>query len=238
MAKFWGIGVGPGDSELLTVKAVNAIKQLDVLYAPQAHRGGASVAEKIAAPYLPTDLVIKRRHFPMVMDWATKEASWQRIAKEIIADVKAGQEVGFLTLGDASVYSTYSYIVALIKDEVAVETIAGIASYSQIAASLSTPLMLDEESLAIVPATIEPTQLARLIDDHDNVVIMKIATRFTQVYELLAQRGLLTETIVVEKASMEGKVVKTLNEYEPAAKLPYFTTAILKKSTKRHSKTN
>ena len=85
MAKFWGIGVGPGDSELLTVKAVNAIKQLDVLYAPQAHRGGASVAEKIAAPYLPTDLVIKRRHFPMVMDWATKEASWQRIAKEIIA---------------------------------------------------------------------------------------------------------------------------------------------------------
>ncbi|QLL69179.1 cobalt-factor II C(20)-methyltransferase [Lactobacillus sp. 3B(2020)] len=229
MAKFWGIGVGPGDSELLTVKAVNAIKKLDILYAPQAHKGGPSVAEKIAAPYLSENLEIKRRHFPMVKDWEVKAKAWQAIANEIIADVKAGKEVGFLTLGDTSVYSTYSYIAEMVAVQVEVETIAGIASYTQIAANMSVPLMLDEESLAIVPATTSEERLARIIDDHDNVVIMKIATGLGKVYRILKERRLLTSTTVVTNATMEGQVTKRLSEYSPDAKLPYFTTALLKK---------
>lgn len=229
MARFWGIGVGPGDSQLLTVKAVETIKQLDVLYVPQAHKGGASVAETIAAPYLPGDLTIKRRHFPMANDWALKRAQWELIANEIVDDVTSGLEVGFLTLGDPSVYSTYSYLLEIIQDQVPVETIAGISSYSQLAASLSLPLVIDQESLSIVPATAGVSQLSRVIDASNNIVIMKVAADFANVYQLLAERNLLEQTMVVERVSMAEQVMKPMTEYQPDAKLPYFTTALVKK---------
>ncbi len=232
MASFYGIGVGPGDSELLTIKAVNTIKKLDILYAPQAHKGGRSVAENIAAPYLPANLKIKRRHFPMINDWEKKIKSWQEIAEEIAKDVKNDNNVGFLTLGDPSVYSTFSYIAEMLAERIDIQTIAGISSFSQIAASLSVPLMLDEESLEIIPATADITQLEKAIDLNDNVVIMKIATRFAQVYKILEQRDLLSKTIVVENASMEKQKKQRLIDYSINAKLPYFSTALLKKGNK------
>ncbi|WP_125580368.1 cobalt-factor II C(20)-methyltransferase [Levilactobacillus cerevisiae] len=232
MTKFWGIGVGPGDSDLLTLKAVQTIRQLDVLYTPQAHRGATSVAETIAKPYLPADLTIKRRHFPMGGDWAIRAHQWQTIAAEIVADVKAGQEVGFLTLGDPSIYSTYSYIVDLLHTQINVVTIAGISAYSQIAASISTPLVLDDELLEIVPATAPLEKIETAIDQNDNVVIMKVATRFTDVYNLLAQRDLLGQATVVTNASMADERIKTMADYHPTDKLPYFTTLILKHTTR------
>lgn len=232
MASFYGIGVGPGDNELLTIKAVNTIKKLDILYAPQAHKGGRSVAENIAAPYLPANLKIKRRHFPMTNDWEKKIKSWQEIAEEIAKDVKNDNNVGFLTLGDPSVYSTFSYIAEMLAERIDIQTIAGISSFSQIAASLSIPLMLDEESLEILPATADITQLEKAIDLNDNVVIMKIATRFAQVYKILEQRDLLSKTIVVENASMETQKKQRLIDYSVNDKLPYFSTALLKKGNK------
>ena len=229
MASFYGIGVGPGDSKLLTVKAVDTIKQLDVLFTPQAHRSSKSVAERIASPYLTADLVIKRRHFPMVNDWSAKVTCWRKIADEIKADVQNGQNVGFLTLGDPSVYSTFSYIANMLKEEINVQTIAGVSAFSQIAASLSLPLMLDEESLEVIPATAEKEKLTQVIDLNDNVVIMKIATNFKTVYQILQKRGLLEKTVVVENASMAEQHIKRLADYSANDKLPYFTTALLKK---------
>ena len=229
MASFYGIGVGPGDSKLLTVKAVDTIKQLDVLYTPQAHRSSKSVAERIASPYLTADLVIKRRHFPMVNDWSAKVTCWRKIADEIKADVQNGQNVGFLTLGDPSVYSTFSYIANMLKEEINVQTIAGVSAFSQIAASLSLPLMLDEESLEVIPATAEKEKLTQVIDLNDNMVIMKIATNFKTVYQIIQKRGLLEKTVVVENASMAEQHIKRLADYSANDKLPYFTTALLKK---------
>lgn len=108
MAKFYGIGTGPGDSGLLTMKAVHTLERLDVLYAPEAKKGGASLALKIVAPHLPERLTVKQRHFPMTYNKEEKEQAWERIAAEIKADVLAGKNAGFITLGDPMVYSTYS----------------------------------------------------------------------------------------------------------------------------------
>ena len=229
MASFYGIGVGPGDSELLTVKAINTIKKLDILYVPQAHKGGKSVAEKIATPYLPATLTIKKRHFPMVKNWDTKVESWRKIADEIKNDVQEGKNVGFLTLGDPSVYSTFSYIADMLVRDIDVQTIAGISSFSQIAASLSIPLMLDEESLEVVPATADEEKLTKVVDLNDNVVIMKIATNFKKVYQILQARDLLDKTIIVENASMTNQKVQRLSEYTSEDHLPYFSTALFKK---------
>lgn len=137
-----------------------------------------------------------------------------------------------MTLGDPSVYSTFSYIAEMLAERIDIQTIAGISSFSQIAASLSVPLMLDEESLEILPATADITQLEKAIDLNDNVVIMKIATRFAQVYKILEQRDLLSKTIVVENASMEKQKKQRLIDYSVNDKLPYFSTALLKKGNK------
>lgn len=168
----------------------------------------------------------------MINDWEKKIKSWQEIAEEIAKDVKNDNNVGFLTLGDPSVYSTFSYIAKMLAERIDIQTIAGISSFSQIAASLSVPLMLDEESLEIIPATADITQLEKAIDLNDNVVIMKIATRFAQVYKILEQRDLLSKTIVVENASMEKQKKQRLIDYSINDKLPYFSTALLKKGNK------
>jgi precorrin-2/cobalt-factor-2 C20-methyltransferase len=165
----------------------------------------------------------------MVNDWSAKVTCWRKIADEIKADVQNGQNVGFLTLGDPSVYSTFSYIANMLKEEINVQTIAGVSAFSQIAASLSLPLMLDEESLEVIPATAEKEKLTQVIDLNDNVVIMKIATNFKTVYQILQKRGLLEKTVVVENASMAEQHIKRLADYSANDKLPYFTTALLKK---------
>lgn len=232
MAAFYGIGVGPGDSDLLTLKAANTLKTLDILYAPQAHKGQASVAERIAMPHFPATLVVKRRHFPMVKDLAEKQQSWRAITAEIISDVQAGHDVGFVTLGDPSVYSTYSYLVDLIDHQIEVHTIAGISAFSQIAASISVPLMLDDELLEVLPATADLATIEKAIDVNDNVVIMKISANFPAIYDLLAQRDLLEHAILISNASMQQQTKQTLASITPAEKLPYFSTLLLKKRTR------
>lgn len=89
--------------------------------------------------------------------------------------------------------------------------------------------MLDEESLEVIPATAEKEKLTQVIDLNDNVVIMKIATNFKTVYQILQKRGLLEKTVVVENASMAEQHIKRLADYSANDKLPYFTTALLKK---------
>lgn len=230
MATFYGIGVGPGDSELMTVKAVNTLKKIDILYTPKAHNDQPSVAEIIAAPYFSEGLTIKRRRFPMVKDLKEKQASWRTIAEEIVADVKAGNNVGFITLGDASVYSTYSYLLGNIDNRITVETVAGISAYTQIAATISTPLMLDDELLEVIPATADAQKIATAIDDNDNVVMMKISANLPLVYQLLADRNLLDQAIIISNASMATQHTVKLSAVEPTEKLPYFSTLLLKKT--------
>ena len=93
MAKFYGIGTGPGDSSLLTVKAVETLKNLDILYTPEAKKGGESLALSIVSKYLPEELEIKSRHFPMNFNDGEKILAWNQVADEIVEDVKEGKNV-------------------------------------------------------------------------------------------------------------------------------------------------
>ncbi|MFD1123891.1 cobalt-factor II C(20)-methyltransferase [Lentilactobacillus raoultii] len=230
MSIFYGIGVGPGDSELMTVKAIKAIQRLDIVYTPKAHRDGISLAEKIASSYFPKKLIVKRRHFPMTKNLKEKQTNWRTIAQEIVEDVQKGYDVGFVTLGDPSVYSTYSYLLNLVRKRITVKTIAGISSFSQIAASVSIPLALDNELLEVIPATAKKAQIEKALDDNDNVVIMKIAVNFPMIYQLLVERHLLNQAIVVADSSMSEEKIYDLRDVSSSEKLPYFSTLLLKKS--------
>lgn len=230
MTCFYGIGIGPGDSELVTVKASKLLRQLDVLYTPQGKKGVQSLALSIAQPYLSEDLEIKARHFPMTHSLDTKEREWMQIANEIQVDIAAGKNVGFITLGDPMVYSTYSYLLRYLDPDIPTKTIPGITSFTSMAAELGQPLVLDEESLAIIPATSGVEKMRQALRLHDNLVIMKVAPRLEEVLLLLKEENLLSQASLVSHASRPDQVIlSNLEDLDPNTSLSYFTSMIVKK---------
>ncbi|MBO1308000.1 cobalt-factor II C(20)-methyltransferase [Enterococcus sp. 669A] len=231
MAKFYGIGTGPGDSDLLTVKGQKVLNQVDCLYTPEPKKGGKSLALKIVTPYLKEDLEIKQRHFPMVNTLETKQAAWDAIAAEIIADVQQGKNVAFITLGDPMIYSTYAYLLERVQGEVETETVAGISSFTQIANSLQIPLVMDDESYAVLPATKDEALIKAALEMFSTVILMKVSVALPKILKLLREQDLLEQTILVSDASMETEEITVgIQELTEEAKLSYFSTMIVYKN--------
>lgn len=231
MSKFYGVGTGPGASDLLTIRGREVLQLVDFLYAPEPKKAGKSLALKIVSPYLRQDLTIKQRHFPMVNDWDEKRNAWDSIAEEIIADVKNGLNVAFITLGDPMVYSTYSYLLERMQDQIETETVPGISSFCQISNDLQIPLVIDEESYAVLPATADEEILRTALEKMSTVILMKVSIALPKVLKLLAELELLEQTILVSDSSMDSeKSMIGLNELNEQDTLSYFSTMIVYKN--------
>ena len=234
MAKFYGIGTGPGDSTLVTIKAVNTIKRLDILYTPEPKKGGDSLALSIVKEYVPDAVEIKQRHFPMNNDSVEKMASWDAIAAEIKDDVKAGKEVGFITLGDPMIYSTYVYIMERLMDEIEVETIPGISSFSNIASNQNFPLVMDTDPLMVIPCTMEEEKIDAALQTYDCFVLMKVYKNFKEIVQKLEKYDLIDSAILVSNSSQEREVVyKDLRDVHLQEKISYFSTILVNRNNKR-----
>ena len=234
MAKFYGIGTGPGDSTLVTIKAVNTIKMLDILYTPEPKKGGDSLALSIVKEYVPDTVEIKQRHFPMNNDSVEKMASWDAIAAEIKDDVKAGKEVGFITLGDPMIYSTYVYIMERLMDEIEVETIPGISSFSNIASNQNFPLVMDTDPLMVIPCTMEDEKIDAALQTYDCFVLMKVYKNFKEIVQKLEKYDLIDSAILVSNSSQEREVVyKDLRDVHLQEKISYFSTILVNRNNKR-----
>ena len=234
MAKFYGIGTGPGDSTLVTIKAVNTIKRLDILYTPEPKKGGDSLALSIVKEYVPDTVEIKQRHFPMNNDSVEKMASWDAITAEIKDDVKAGKEVGFITLGDPMIYSTYVYIMERLMDEIEVETIPGISSFSNIASNQNFPLVMDTDPLMVIPCTMEEEKIDAALQTYDCFVLMKVYKNFKEIVQKLEKYDLIDSAILVSNSSQEREVVyKDLRDVHLQEKISYFSTILVNRNNKR-----
>lgn len=228
--KFYGIGAGPGDSQLMTLKAIKTIGKLDILYLPKAKMGGDSTVKKIVAPYLKSDLVLKERHFPMSFNSQEKRKSWDAISREIMDDVKNGRQVGFVSLGDPMLYSTYIYLLDRLVDQVEVETTAGLSSFSNIAASNNFPLAMDTDSMVVYPCTSSMEDISRILDSFDTIVLMKVYKKCRAIIEMLEDKGLADKSIMVSNSSMEGQLVyRDISQAKDLDKYSYFTTIIINK---------
>ncbi len=231
MAKFYGIGTGPGDPKLLTVGAVEVLGKLDILYAPQSKKGGDSLALSIVKEYLKDDLEIKERHFPMVKDVDIKSKAWDEISSEIVKDVEKGNEVGFITLGDPMIYSTYIYLFERLRGKIETVTIPGISSFSNIASKENYPLVVDDEELIIVPCNMDMSDVKEAIKNYSSVVLMKVYKNFGEIYEFLEEQKLLKNALMVVNSSHEDEIVyRDLGEVNRSEKLSYFSTIIINKN--------
>ncbi len=199
--KFYGIGVGPGDADLLTVRAARILKAVDVICLPRSSTEQNSIALTVARPYIETAELIEILA-PMTHDEATLKASWQKGAQAIVSQLRQAKDVAFITIGDAMLYSTYPYLmkeVYRLMPEVAVISVPGITSYSAAAACLNLPLAAGAEKLAVIPALDDPKELKTILALFPNVILMKVAGKITQYIDVLEEAGLLDKAVYISK---------------------------------------
>ena len=197
MAKLYGIGVGPGDKELLTIKAVKAISECDIIVAPVAVEGAESVALEIAKDYIKDNCEVVLKHFPMGKKDRVIKA--KEAYEYIRSEIEKGRTVGFLTIGDPYVYSTYIHMLKHMKESgIEVSTIPGVTSFCAAASLVNRTLVIGNEPLLILPA-------ARVTDikDEKYVVIMKVYKREEEVVNFLEEKGF--DYVCVHKVGREGE---------------------------------
>ena len=225
--RLYGIGAGPGDPELLTVKAIKTIQKCSVIAVPKTNND-ESTAFSIAEKYLDEKEILEC-HFEMDKDIVKRKESRQKAAEDIIQFLDRGKDVAFITLGDPTTYSTYMYVHEIITSKgFATEIIPGITSYAAAAAALGIRLCEGHETLTILPMGHNDT-IDELLNYPGNKVIMKSGENLLHVLNRLKERGYGEKTNIVYRATMEGQRLYTsIKEYEQSPASGYFTLAIVK----------
>ena len=225
--KLFGIGVGPGDPELLTVKAINAIKQLDVIIAPKTEKKDGSVALNIASQYIKPETEIVYQVFPMTVGFAEEDTAWQSNKQEILERLQAGKNVGFLTLGDPMFYSTYIYVFRLLQHEaVEIETIPGIPAFCAIGSATNTPIVEGDSILSIIPANMPEDRVRSALKTCDNAVLMKVYKNSDAVIDMLAEEGLAKQAVLASRCGLDDEVIIRDISGEKGRKLNYLSTIL------------
>ena len=223
--KLYGIGTGPGDPELMTLKAVNTIKKCGIIAVPKTGNGERT-AFAIIEKHLNGKELLECR-FSMERDIAKRKETRQIAAADIIKYLDDGKDVGFVTLGDPTTYSTYMYVHEIIVSKgYDAEIIPGITSYSAAAAALGIALCSGEETLTIIGRS---KNIDELLDVPGNKVIMKSGENLTLVLNKLKERGYGDRTKIVCRVTSDGqRLYDSIKEYEKSPETGYFTTAIVK----------
>ncbi len=229
---FYGIGVGPGDPELLTVKAIKAIEQVDVLIAPKTEKKDGSVALSVAKPYLKKDVEIVYQVFPMVKGFAENSTdAWEANKQEILDLLNAGKNVAFLTIGDPMFYSTYIYVFRLLESAgVEIKTIPGIPAFAAIGSQLGYPIVEGDDVLSIIPATASPEKVEKAMQAADNVVLMKVYKNFEDVADMLDKNEMAEQAVLVSRAGLDDeKIIYDVLAHKKD-KLNYLSTILTRKN--------
>lgn len=230
----YGIGVGPGDPELIPVKAVNLIGKVDIIYTAASSKNNYSLAVEIAKPYISASAAIQTMSFPMSKDPQVKQRAWQQHALQIVETLKSGQNAAFLTLGDPLTYSTYGYIIRHIQElwpQAPIVTVPGISSFQAAAAATNTPLVEDDESLLIVSGVHGGERLRSLAKSVENVVCLKAYRNMQSICDALEETGLAQGSVSVANCSREDeKIYYDLRDL--ANETPNYWTLIIAKQNR------
>jgi len=212
LGTLYGMGVGPGDPEWMTVKAARILAGCRHVCVPRSRDAADSVALEIARPYLRPDAVIHETTFLMTSDRDLLRQSHRQAAQEVLAVLASGEDCCFLTLGDAMLYSTYIYLLRELRDlcpAVKVETVPGITAFSAAAALTGFPVGEGKQTVTIVPASDDLGVLRRALDGGGTVVLMKVGSLLEKVLDELEARGLTDHAVFVSHAGMASQRVET-----------------------------
>ncbi|MEV4879359.1 precorrin-2 C(20)-methyltransferase [Streptomyces cyaneofuscatus] len=231
--RLYGVGLGPGDPNLMTLRAVQVIGEADVI-AYHSARHGRSIARSIAAAHLRPDHIEEPLVYPVTTETTDHpggyrgalEEFYEKAAARLAAHLDAGRTVAVLAEGDPMFYGSYMHMHKRLADRYATEVIPGVTSVSAAAARLGTPLVEGEEILTILPGTLPEEELTARLAATDTAVVMKLGRTFPAVRGAFEASGRLAEARYVERATMAGERTGDLADIDPAS-VPYFSVAVL-----------
>ena len=226
--KLYGIGTGPGDPELLTLKAINTIERCSVIAVPKTSGDSEKVAFTIVEKYV-AGKELHECHFSMIRDLEERKKARLLAADGIIKYLDEGKDVAFVTLGDPTTYSTYMYMHEIIAGKgYETEIVPGITSFAASAAALGISLCEGDETLIIIPAS-QNDRIDELLKEEGNKVIMKSGRDLAGVLEKLKELGYGDKTKIACEVTMENqRLFNSIEEYEKAQEGGYFTLVIVK----------
>ncbi|WP_227935522.1 precorrin-2 C(20)-methyltransferase [Alkalihalobacillus deserti] len=228
----YGLGVGPGDPELLTIKAFRKLKEADVIAYPKKRKGSKSYAHRIIDVYItPGEKEMLGLVFPMTKDPVILEREWSNTVDQVWEHLKIGKDVAFVTEGDPLLYSTFIHMMNLVKErhpEVKIQTVPGISSINGAASRLGIALAEGDDHVAIVPARDDYEAMKKVIIENDCVVFIKVAKVIDLMLEVLGELDLLDKASVVTKVTSDEEVIWDIHELE-RAELEYLTLMVVRK---------
>ena len=225
--KLYGIGVGPGDTELLTLKAARILKTVPVVFTPKSAKEKESIALSIVRPILEERKDYKRLMlvtpiFPMIEDKDELEKIWTSASEMIAQYLNSGRDVAFITIGDPSVFSTYSYIQRKLKGKYEIETVPGITSFTACAAARNEALVEQNDVLTVVPKIDD--RLDEIIEYSDSVVLMKASRNTSHLEKTIEKNERAKEIYSVQNCTRENeKIIEGFSDEKP-----YLTTTVIK----------
>ncbi|MBG9447441.1 precorrin-2 C(20)-methyltransferase [Cytobacillus firmus] len=228
----YGLGVGPGDPELITVKAFRKLQESPVVAYPKKLRGSKSYAHRIVDMYInPEEKEMLGLVFPMTKDEDTLRAEWTKSAEAIYGFLSQGKDVAFVTEGDPMLFSTFIHLMKLMKSmhpDVPIETVAGISSFNGSVNRLGIALADGDDHVAMIPATENMEEMRRVIETHDAIVFIKVAKVLDEMLNLLEEMKLLDKTHVVTKVTSDEEVIWNVHELR-GAELNYLSCMVVRK---------
>jgi len=231
--RLFGVGVGPGDPELLTLKAARAIAAADVIAYPSA-RHGQSVARAIAAPHVREDQLEVPLQFPVTTELtehpggydAALAEFYDAAGAELAAHLDAGRDVAILCEGDPLFYGSYMYFHERLAPRYATTVIPGVTAFSAAAAAAGAPLVKRDDVFVALPGTLPRETLAAHLRDADAAVVMKLGRTFPEVREAARQAGIAERGVYVERASSERERLAPLEQVD-ADGVPYMSLVLV-----------
>ena len=206
----YGLGVGPGDPELITLKAARILNSADIVYAAASSKNSYSLAVNIARPHIPDLTPIQMLSFPMTKNQDEKESAWRENARILVRDLEKGKIVAFLTLGDSMTYSTFGYVlryVMRLAPHIPVISVPGITAYQASAACLNEPLVEGEEALLILSGVKGGDCIRKFSDKPENIVFMKAYRNITDISAALEELDLLDKSVAIKSCGLPDQEI-------------------------------
>jgi precorrin-2/cobalt-factor-2 C20-methyltransferase len=234
MGRFWGIGVGPGPNGYLPLAALEALQSADLIFTPRARSADTSVALQCLAGITLRPERLREIEFNMDPDRSVLRSHYGTLADSIAAELHAGRDVAYLTIGDTLTYSTYGYVLAALQERLPGfehRTFPGITSYAAAAAAMDWPLGEGKQRVLILPCPDDAAALRADIDSHDIVVLMKIGARLEWVLTLLREMGIARHCAFARKIGLPGELLAPDVEHlDASAANGYLATLLIRKT--------
>ncbi|WP_116951886.1 precorrin-2 C(20)-methyltransferase [Jiangella endophytica] len=241
--RLYGVGLGPGDPELITRKAARLIAEADVV-AYHAGVGKQSNARRIAAELIPADAIEEELRYPVTTGATSHPGGYagamadfyEESAARLAAHLEAGRTVVVLAEGDPLFYGSYMYMHDRLSGRFETEVVPGVTSVAAATATVASPLVRQTDVLTILPGTLPEAELARRLADTDGAIVMKLGRTFPAVVSALRQAGRLDGALYVERASMAEERWLPVADVDPST-VPYFSLIVVPGDTARSGST-